>query len=224
MAPSTGLGELHLPTHELQFTKPALNGLPAARSGGRDYYNDAKVPGLQLIVTDSGKKSFYLYAWFRGKPKRFRIGGYPDITPEHARKLAAKMRGDVAQDRDPLAERTRERVKGATLREAFEVFLKTRRKLKPNTVTSYRKYLQTVFGDWLDRPFVAIARDGIATRHAQVTEGSGPAHADNAMRTLRAILNFAPARLKVPREVRLQNVDLSIELETLSFYLAQASR
>ena len=41
---------------------------------------------------------------------------------------------------------------------------------------------------------------------------------------IRAILNFAPARLKVPREVRLQNVDLSIELETLSFYLAQGNR
>jgi redox-sensing transcriptional repressor len=41
---------------------------------------------------------------------------------------------------------------------------------------------------------------------------------------IRAILNFAPARLKVPREVRLQNVDLSIELETLSFYLAQGTR
>ena len=41
---------------------------------------------------------------------------------------------------------------------------------------------------------------------------------------IRAILNFAPARLKVPREVRLQNVDLSIELETLSFYLAKGSK
>jgi redox-sensing transcriptional repressor len=41
---------------------------------------------------------------------------------------------------------------------------------------------------------------------------------------IRAIPNFAPARLKVPREVRLQNVDLSIELETLSFYLAQGTR
>jgi len=41
---------------------------------------------------------------------------------------------------------------------------------------------------------------------------------------IRAILNFAPARLKVPREVRLKNVDLSIELETLSFYLAQGSK
>ena len=40
---------------------------------------------------------------------------------------------------------------------------------------------------------------------------------------IRAILNFAPARLKVPRDVRLQNVDLSIELENLSFHLAQGS-
>ena len=41
---------------------------------------------------------------------------------------------------------------------------------------------------------------------------------------IKAVLNFAPARLKVPRDVRLKNVDLSIELETLSFALAQGSR
>jgi redox-sensing transcriptional repressor len=40
---------------------------------------------------------------------------------------------------------------------------------------------------------------------------------------IRAILNFAPARLKVPKDVRLKHVDLSIELETLSFYLAKPS-
>jgi redox-sensing transcriptional repressor len=41
---------------------------------------------------------------------------------------------------------------------------------------------------------------------------------------IKAILNFAPARIKVPRDVRLKNVDLSIELETLSFYLARSTR
>jgi redox-sensing transcriptional repressor len=41
---------------------------------------------------------------------------------------------------------------------------------------------------------------------------------------IKAVLNFAPARLRVPRGVRLQGVDLSIELETLSFYLAKGSR
>src|SRR5947209_4990521 len=41
---------------------------------------------------------------------------------------------------------------------------------------------------------------------------------------IKAILNFAPARIKVPKDVRFKNVDLSIELETLSFYLAKSSR
>jgi redox-sensing transcriptional repressor len=41
---------------------------------------------------------------------------------------------------------------------------------------------------------------------------------------IRALLNFAPTRLKVPRDVRLKDVDLSIELETLSFYLARSAR
>src|SRR5215510_14222017 len=41
---------------------------------------------------------------------------------------------------------------------------------------------------------------------------------------VRAVLNFAPARLRVSREIRLKQVDLSIELETLSFYLAKDGR
>ena len=41
---------------------------------------------------------------------------------------------------------------------------------------------------------------------------------------IKAVLNFAPARLRVPKNARLKNVDLSIELETLSFYLAQGTR
>src|SRR5262245_47933127 len=41
---------------------------------------------------------------------------------------------------------------------------------------------------------------------------------------VRAVLNFAPARLRVGRDIRLKNVDLSIELETLSFYLAKDAR
>jgi redox-sensing transcriptional repressor len=41
---------------------------------------------------------------------------------------------------------------------------------------------------------------------------------------IKAILNFAPAPLKVPKDVRLKNVDLSIELESLSFVLAQGAR
>ena len=41
---------------------------------------------------------------------------------------------------------------------------------------------------------------------------------------IKAILNFAPGRIKGAKDVRLKNVDLAIELESLSFYLAQGNR
>jgi redox-sensing transcriptional repressor len=38
---------------------------------------------------------------------------------------------------------------------------------------------------------------------------------------IKAILNFSPGALKVPDEVKLKSVDLTVSLESLSFYLAQ---
>jgi len=55
-------------------------------------------------------------------------------------------------------------------------------------------------------------------------EGAQPVADRLVAAGVRAILNFAPARVKVPREVRLQNVDLSIELEHLSFHLTHGGR
>jgi redox-sensing transcriptional repressor len=38
---------------------------------------------------------------------------------------------------------------------------------------------------------------------------------------IKAILNFSPGTLRVPAEVKLKSVDLTVSLESLSFYLAQ---
>ena len=38
---------------------------------------------------------------------------------------------------------------------------------------------------------------------------------------IKAILNFSPGALKVPEDVKLKSVDLTVSLESLSFYLAQ---
>ncbi|MFQ5670548.1 MAG: redox-sensing transcriptional repressor Rex [Acidobacteriota bacterium] len=41
---------------------------------------------------------------------------------------------------------------------------------------------------------------------------------------IQAVLNFVPARLKVPQGVRLQSVDLKVQVESLVFHLAQQER
>jgi redox-sensing transcriptional repressor len=74
-----------------------------------------------------------------------------------------------------------------------------------------------------------IARE-VAARSVQIAILAIPAEAAQAVTDqlvaagIKSVLNFAPARLRVPKEARLKHVDLSIELETLSFYLAQGGR
>ena len=38
---------------------------------------------------------------------------------------------------------------------------------------------------------------------------------------IKAVLNFSPGTLKVPADVKLKGVDLTVSLESLSFFLAQ---
>ena len=74
-----------------------------------------------------------------------------------------------------------------------------------------------------------VARE-VRARHVQIAIVAVPAEAAQSVADqlvaagIKAVLNFAPARIRLPRDVRLKDVDLSIELETLSFYLAKGSR
>jgi redox-sensing transcriptional repressor len=88
-------------------------------------------------------------------------------------------------------------------------------------------------GREVERVPVIASRDmarEVKARGIQIAILAVPAEAAQAVTDelvaagIRAVLNFAPTRLRVPRDVSLKNVDLSIELETLSFYLAKNAR
>ena len=78
-------------------------------------------------------------------------------------------------------------------------------------------------------PTMDLARE-VKARNLQIAIVAVPAESAQVVTDklvaagLKGILNFAPSRIKVGKDVRLKNVDLSIELETLSFYLAQTTR
>jgi len=50
--------------------------------------------------------------------------------------------------------------------------------------------MKEAFSDWQSRPLAAITKDKVAKRHSQIGARS-PAQANNAMRVLRAVFNFA---------------------------------
>ena len=105
MTPQPRRGTRTPPTRK-RLTKRTIDAIPIPASG-RTVVFDQDVRGFYLETTSSGARSFYLYRKVNGRPRRVRLGGYPDLTPEAARKIVQKIAGDIAEGRDPSAERRR---------------------------------------------------------------------------------------------------------------------
>lgn len=68
-------------------------------------------------------------------------------------------------------------------------------------------------------------REGITIAVIAVPEASAQHVVQTVVRAgITAILNFSPGALRVPPHVKLKSVDLTVSLESLSFYLAREGR
>jgi integrase len=173
----------------MRLTKTAVD--QAALPGtGQVFYRDDLLKGFALRVTSGGAKSFIVEKRINGKVKRKTLGRYGELTVEQARKEAQKFLGEVATGRDPITEKKEARIKGVTLKEAFELYLKVRTGLKETTVRDYRRLMKEIFGDWQARELRNITKDMVQKRHQDYGQRS-QARANNAMRLLKAIFNFA---------------------------------
>lgn len=157
------------------------------------FYRDDQLLGFGLRVTSGGAKSYFIEKRINGRNKRITIGRHGQITPEQARKQAQKLLGDIVVGKDPLAEKRAKAARSATLKQAYAEYLQTRKNLKPNTLHDYKRCVEGALGDWLDKPLTVIDKDMVERRHRQLGSKS-PARANNTMRVLRAIFNFAKDR------------------------------
>ncbi|MGD9152167.1 MAG: integrase arm-type DNA-binding domain-containing protein [Gammaproteobacteria bacterium] len=179
----------------MRLTKAAVDKLPAPKTikAGKTvqkrYYDDS-LKGFGIRVTSGGTKSFFIEKLINNKQRRITIGRYPELTVELARKEALKFLHKIATGIDPIAEKKENKAKRITLQEAFEDYLKARKSLKPRTIFDYHQVMKESFNDWRNKPLLDITKDMIAKRHTKVGQRS-QARANLAMRTLRAIFNFA---------------------------------
>ncbi|MFO0868450.1 MAG: Arm DNA-binding domain-containing protein [Pirellulales bacterium] len=65
--------------------------------GERLIVHDTKAPGLIAELRPGGTLTFYLYRRIEGRPARVRIGPFPAVTVEQARKHAQRLVGDIAK-------------------------------------------------------------------------------------------------------------------------------
>jgi integrase len=176
----------------VHITNTFIEKLPVPASSGQAIHYDDELTGFAVRVTAGGSKSFIVDTRKGTKSIRYTIGKCSLYAAAEARKRARTVLGNIQEGRNPHDERREEKARSVALGEAFEEFLKSRKKnLAPRTMYDYKRLLNTYLADWKDRPLIAISKDMVEKRHAQLGEASGEAQANYTMRFLRSVFNFA---------------------------------
>ncbi len=84
----------------VHLNKTDIAGLPVDPAGNR-FYPVADYKGLCIQVTKAGAKSFILRYRFLGAQKIHTLGGFPEMTPDGARKAHAAAWGKINAGTDP---------------------------------------------------------------------------------------------------------------------------
>jgi len=176
----------------INFTKAAIVSLPVPKSGKRNTYLDAKTAGLQLRITSNGIVTFSVYRRTKGGgPERITLGRFPDMTIEQARRKAAEINSDIANDLNP-SEVKRGRKAELTFADLFAEYLE--RHSKPNKKTwaedksKYDTYLAKPLGN---KKLSTIDRSSIATIHSRVTKLGHPVTANRVKALISSIFGWA---------------------------------
>lgn len=176
---------------EIRLLKSIVDGIPLTTSG-RSYYRDSDLKGFGLRVGTSNKV-YFAEGKIRNRTVRVTIGKHGVFTTEQARNRARSILGQIATGINPNEAKREDRAKRITLEEAFADFLLARKNLAPLTVAGYKRSFEKHFGDWHRKELTDITKDMIERRHRKMGEET-PAQANQSMRFLRSLFNFALGR------------------------------
>lgn len=181
-----------------KLTKEFIDSKIEAPKDGQRFYRDEDMPGFAVRATRKCK-SYILEKRVGGVNRRITIGKCSEMSLESAKTQAFIMLGEIAKGNDP---RTGVRINilgDVTLREVLQKFLE----IKPIREDTRRNYFYAVnrhFNDWLDMPITSITKDMVEQRHNDLTVSpnrlgtSGHGRANNALKKLSTLINFAADR------------------------------
>lgn len=178
---------------KFNFIKSRLDALSFTPELGKskNYYHDEKINGLVLELTPKNLKTFQVYKKINSTPVRVKLGRYPDMTIDQARRIAQSKLSEMAEGINPNQVKKVEKARQITLKEVLADYLNAKNKLKNRTIDDYKSLVESGYlSDWKDKPLSAINREMVAAKHKKLGEKSH-AGANLAMRVLHALFKFA---------------------------------
>lgn len=179
------------PSRKINFTMAALAAIKPPASG-RVNVSDSKQAGLMLTVTSNGHRSFFYYRKINGRPKKLKIGDYPEWTVDAARKEAVKTHAAYLAGDDPMQDR--QKVRGeltlGTLHE-FYVEQHAKQNCTERTLIAERSLWKTTLESMASRKLSEIKRARVKTLHTTISTNRGKTTANRSVQLLRRLYRFA---------------------------------
>jgi Arm DNA-binding domain/Phage integrase central domain len=181
------------------ITKRAVDALAIGQS-----IADSQVRGLIARRLRSGIVTYGFRYWNKAKNARrwISIGLHGQITPDQARNIARKYAGAIADNRDPLVERTAARAealreaRAKSVQDVLEEFLvryasKNALRSIHQIESNFKRHVYPAIGD---RPIREIRRSEIVEMLDRVEDSVSPRLADKVLAHVRRAFNWYSTR------------------------------
>ncbi len=181
----------------VKFSKTSLLALPLPAQGKRLTIYDTETPKLALRATHTGSKTFYVVKRAGASMAWVKLGTFPEMTVEQARKAAALALSEFANGANP-AEAKRAFKGEPTFREVFDEYVKHKRKkdgtpLAERTKGEYQNAMRLYLGGIAGMKLSAISHEKVAQISRKVGS-SAPIAANRMLAVVRAVFNYARDR------------------------------
>ena len=179
--------------NHINFTEKTLAELPIPTDKRPMTYYDNGQPGLCIIVTYGGTKTYYFYTKFLGVPKRVKIGRVGVTKLVEARMKARELRTIADHGTDPGQERN-EALRDMTLRDFFETQYYPRCSLvykRPKSQTKDESMFRNYLAPFHSRKMISITRAEVERMHLELRDRISLHTANRTMALLKHMYNKA---------------------------------
>lgn len=159
-----------------------------ARPGRTFIVWDLHQRGLAVQVQPTGYRSWKVYYAFHGRPRWYHLGAVDAISLSDARRLAARVMYQVAEGKDPVAERQAERGRGTFAELAtryVETYAKRKNKSWKQADALVRRFL---IPKWGKLPVADISRADVKVMMGRI---EAPVVANQTLAAASAIFSWA---------------------------------
>jgi integrase len=167
---------------DTRLTDAGVKRLPVPAQGNRITY-DPSTPGFGCRVTAGGHRAFVLTYYNRaGRQRRYTIGSFPDWSVTGAREEARRLKRQIDQGGDPLADIEAER--GApTVNDLIERFVEEHvSRKRPHTQYDYRNVIERHIRPALGGKKVAeVAWSDVDALHRKITKAGRATQANRVV-------------------------------------------